>query len=307
MDLVQFLACPFQCLDCPPHVTKMMCLSRCGVWKNFHPCKVGVIKQTHQTTPLLLTSANPPEGCFGQLKFDRWSARKKPSDKDRNLGRQCTPGLRVAELDGSTVAASEKWGKGRQIVAFRGPGVRDEIRKSWKHQESQNHSGIPTAGPSTDVSQKCRTLVATLRRKKWRSVKTVVRYKKRERLPLAYPSFSRACREMRRSARGGDPWARRARRCAAAVKGEVKVEVSDGQGQAARACEEKGFKAKTWVIEGLSGAQALLLPLHHLSRRARQSAVIIRWTSPCQRVVRLAVSRRFPEAQECGGNPRPDM
>ena len=75
----------------------------------------------------------------------------------------------------------------------------------------------------------------------------------------------------------------RARRCAAAVKGEVMMEVSDGQGQAARACEEKGFKAKTWVIGGLSGAQALLLALHHLSRRARLSAVLKSWTSPCQR------------------------
>ena len=37
------------------------------------------------------------------------------------------------------------------------------------------------------------------------------------------------------------PWARRARRCAAAVKGEVMVEVSDGQGQVARACEDRVF------------------------------------------------------------------
>ena len=143
-------------------------------------------------------------------------------------------------------------------------------------------------------------------------------------VPVIQQRASRACREMRRSARGGDPWARRARRCAAAVKGEVMVEVSDGQGQAARACEEKGFKAKTWVIEGLSGAQALLLALHHLSRRARLSAVIKSWTSPCQRGGEVSRFLAFPaaplcalrieactriksEAQECGGNPRPDV
>ena len=69
----------------------------------------------------------------------------------------------------------------------------------------------------------------------------------------------RAFREVRRSARGGDPGARRTRGCAAAVKGEVVVEVSDGHGQVARACEDRGFKAKTWVPDGFAAAQALLL------------------------------------------------
>ena len=63
-----------------------------------------------------------------------------------------------------------------------------------------------------------------------------------------------------------------ARRCSAAVKGEVMVEVRDGQGQVARACEDRGFKAKAWVIEGLSSAQALPLALRHLSRTERLSA-----------------------------------
>ena len=49
----------------------------------------------------------------------------------------------------------------------------------------------------------------------------------------------REFREVRRSARGGDPWARRTRGCAAAVKGEIVVEVSEGQGQVARACEDR--------------------------------------------------------------------
>ena len=40
---------------------------------------------------------------------------------------------------------------------------------------------------------------------------------------------------------------RRTRGCAAAVKGDMVVEVSDGQGQVARACEDRGSKAKALV------------------------------------------------------------
>ena len=64
----------------------------------------------------------------------------------------------------------------------------------------------------------------------------------------------RAYREVRRSARGGDPWARRTRCCAAAVKGEVVVEIGEGHGQVARACEDRGLEAKTWLPGGIVAA-----------------------------------------------------
>ena len=112
----------------------------------------------------------------------------------------------------------------------------------------------------------------------------------------------RGFRAVRRSARG---------RAAPVVappllKGDVVVEVSEGNGQVARACEDRGFKAKTWVPDGFAAAQALLLALRHFVRKQRLLAVIINFqqripvellnsrVSLCQRVVRLAVPRRFP-------------
>ena len=74
----------------------------------------------------------------------------------------------------------------------------------------------------------------------------------------------------------------------------------------ARACEDRGLKAKTWVPDGFATAQALLLTLRHLVRKQRQQAVVINFqhrilvellnsrVSQCQRVVGLAVSQRFP-------------
>ena len=76
---------------------------------------------------------------------------------------------------------------------------------------------------------------------------------------------NRALRGVRRSARAGDPWTRRARRCAAAMKSEVVVEVSEGDGQVARACEDGGVKAKTWIPGGVAADQVLPLALRHLS------------------------------------------
>ena len=84
------------------------------------------------------------------------------------------------------------------------------------------------------------------------------------------------------------------------------VEVSDGRGQVARACEDRGFKHKTWVRDGFAAAQALPLALRHHVRKQRLLAVVINFqqsipvevlnsrVSLCQRVVRLAVSRRLP-------------
>ena len=85
------------------------------------------------------------ERCFGQLEFDCLSTRKKSPDKNRNLGGHCTLGLRMAELDGSTVAVSKTWSKGRQSVAFRAPGIRNAIPKSCRHLGNQRHSAIPNA------------------------------------------------------------------------------------------------------------------------------------------------------------------
>ena len=46
------------------------------------------------------------------------------------------------------------------------------------------------SGPSIDISKQARTLDAIMKRGRWRSVKTVVRYEKHARLVLAYQSFS---------------------------------------------------------------------------------------------------------------------
>ena len=84
------------------------------------------------------------------------------------------------------------------------------------------------------------------------------------------------------------------------------MEVSEGDGQVARACEDRGCKAKTWIPGGVAADQALPLALRHLSQKQRLSAVIINFQqripdmcldsriSLCQPVVRLAVSRPFP-------------
>ena len=82
-------------------------------------------------------------GVLGSWSFLRLSTRKKPPDKNRNLGRQCTLGLLVPELDGSTVAASRKWSKGRQTVALGAPGIRNAIPRSCRHFGNQKHNAIP--------------------------------------------------------------------------------------------------------------------------------------------------------------------
>ena len=63
------------------------------------------------------------EKSLGQLELDRVSARKKPPDKDSELGRQCPLGLRVAGMDETDLAHSEKCCKGAQTVPFRAHGI----------------------------------------------------------------------------------------------------------------------------------------------------------------------------------------
>ena len=53
------------------------------------------------------------------------------------------------------------------------------------------------------------------------------------------------------------------------------VDVSEGHGEIARACEDRGFKAKTWVPGGLAAAKALLRALQHLLRKQRLLAAVI--------------------------------
>ena len=63
------------------------------------------------------------ERSLGQLEFNNVSVTKKPPDKNRGLGRQCPPALRVAGLDETAMATFEKWCERRQAVAFRSPGM----------------------------------------------------------------------------------------------------------------------------------------------------------------------------------------
>ena len=71
-----------------------------------------------------------------------------------------------------------------------------------------------------------------------------MRYEKHARLALAYQSFSDmqiAHFEKCEDVIEGTILGCAAPRCAAAVKGELVVEVSEGHGQIARACEDRGF------------------------------------------------------------------
>ena len=83
-------------------------------------------------------------------------------------------------------------------------------------------------------------------------------------VPIVRRHANRAFREVRRSARGSDPWANRARRGPAAMKSEVIVEASEGDGQVARACEDRGLKAQTWISGGVAVDHALPLALRQL-------------------------------------------
>ena len=72
------------------------------------------------------------ERGLGQLELDRVSARKKPPDKNWDLGRQYPPGLRLAGLD---VPA----------MAFRDRGVWNTVPESCRRTVHQRHSAGPDA------------------------------------------------------------------------------------------------------------------------------------------------------------------
>ena len=59
------------------------------------------------------------------------------------------------------------------------------------------------------------------------------------------------------------------------MKSEVMVEVSEGDGQIARAREDGCLKAKTWNPGGVAADQALPLVLRHLLIKKSLSAVIV--------------------------------
>ena len=168
------------------------------------------------------------ERSLGQLESDRVSARKKPPNKNGGLGRQCTPGLRMAGLDETAVATSEKRCKGPKTQ------VRNTVGKLADALSTTNtvpcqlrHSG-PTRAFGSGV-------------------------------PIVQRHANREFRVLRRSARGGDPWARRARRGTAAMKSDVIVKVSERNGQVAQACDDRGFKVKTWIPGGIASDHALFL------------------------------------------------
>ena len=176
----------------------------------------------------------------------------------------------------SDVATADMRCEGRQNVDLQAPGIQNATLKSCRHHWNQKHSGALRSERQHQqaVQDSGRNIIEKRERGNRRTTREIGYG-----VPVIQGHASRAFREMRRSARGGDPWARRARRCAAAVKGALMVEVSDGQGQVARACEDRGFKAKTWVIEGLSSSQAPPLALRHLSKKGRLLAVIIKFQS----------------------------
>ena len=57
------------------------------------------------------------------------------------------------------------------------------------------------------------------------------------------------------------------------MKSEVMVEVSEGDGQVARAC--RGLKTKTWILGGVAADSALPIALRHLSLKHSLSAVVV--------------------------------
>ena len=67
------------------------------------------------------------ESSLGQPEFNRVPAKKKPPDKNRGWGRQCPPGLRLAWLDETAVATSEKWYKEPQTVALRTQEIQNTV------------------------------------------------------------------------------------------------------------------------------------------------------------------------------------
>ena len=156
---------------------------------------------------------------------------------------------------GTQASATSEWRcREGQTVTFQAPVIRNAIPKNFKHL---GHPTNATHGSGHVISQQGRTRDRKMKRQKKRNANTEMQYEEQTMLALAYQAFSSMqFREMGSSARGGDPWACRARRCAAAVKSEVVVEVSEGQGQVARACEAGGLTAKTWQEVAVENGRA---------------------------------------------------
>ena len=105
--------------------------------------------------------------------------------------------------------------------------------KSCRHFGNQKHSAA--LGSEHQHQQAVQGSGRNIEKREMEKVKTLILFEKQAKLGLTCQSLRdmhvahfEKCADV---LEGGDPWARRTRRCAAAVKGDVMVEVSDGQGR----------------------------------------------------------------------------
>ena len=158
--------------------------------------------------------------------LDSWSLIVCPQERNHptknwSLGRQCPPGLRVAKLEGRKM-----WPFG--LVEF-GTKVR-------KAADALSIIDISKQSRGKDAIMKKRKMAKCQNSEEVRETCAIC-----SGVSIVQRHADRAFRELCRSARGGDLWARRASRCAAAMKSEAMAEISEGGGQVARVCEDRGF------------------------------------------------------------------
>ena len=166
------------------------------------------------------------------------SGKEKPPDKNWGSGRQCPPGLRMAELDDPAIYGHflKHITEDHKLWPF---GLVEFGTQIWKAADALSiKDSVPYqmrhSGPSIDISKQSRSLDAIMKRemaKRQNSDEVRETCAIGSGASIVQRHADRTFREVRRSARGGDPWARRARRCAAARKSEVMVGISEGGGQ----------------------------------------------------------------------------
>ena len=83
--------------------------------------------------------------------------------------------------------ATPEWYRGTQNAAFQSDEICSAAPESGKDTVPY---WLRHSGPSIDISKKSRTLDSVMKKGRWRSVTTVMRYGQHERLALAYQSFS---------------------------------------------------------------------------------------------------------------------
>ena len=184
-------------------------------------------------------------------------------------------------MDEADMAKAKKEYPWTQTVAFRAQGFWSVFPESGRHAVHQGRSAAPLATLGSEHRRQqtiqnfgCNSELREMEMRqngdevrKARTTGTGVSIVQRH----TYHRF----REVRRSARGCDPGARLTRGCAAAVKGEVVVDVSDGHGQVARAREDRGFEAKIRASRWTRCGSSPSFALRRLVRKQRLLAVVI--------------------------------